>query len=43
MSTAAQTIAIAVALLAGGIWLLLPRGQVRGRWWGVVLASIGVG
>jgi NADH-quinone oxidoreductase subunit J len=43
MSTAAQTIAIAAALLAGGLWLQLPRGPARGRWWGMVLAGIGVG
>ncbi|MGH7139564.1 MAG: hypothetical protein ACREHD_27780, partial [Pirellulales bacterium] len=43
MSTAAQTIAIAAALLAGGLWLQLPRGTARGRWWGIVLAAIGVG
>lgn len=43
MSTQAQTIAFAVALLAGGLWLQLPRGQLRGRWWGIVLAAIGVG
>lgn len=43
MSTAAQTIAIAAALLAGGLWLQLPRGVARGRWWGIVLTAIGVG
>ncbi|HVX13190.1 MAG TPA: NADH-quinone oxidoreductase subunit J [Pirellulales bacterium] len=42
MSTAAQTIAIASALLAGGLWLQLPRGNSRGRWWGIVLAALGV-
>ncbi|HET6880695.1 MAG TPA: NADH-quinone oxidoreductase subunit J [Pirellulales bacterium] len=42
MSAAAQTIAIASALLAGGLWLQLPRGNTRGRWWGIVLAAVGV-
>lgn len=41
--TAAQAIAIGSALLAGGLWLQLPRGTTRGRWWGVVLAAVGVG
>jgi NADH-quinone oxidoreductase subunit J len=41
--TPAQTIAIGAGLLAGGLWLQLPRGTTRGRWWGVVLASVGVG
>jgi NADH-quinone oxidoreductase subunit J len=41
--TAAQTIAIGAALLAGGLWLQLPRGATRGRWWGVVSAALGVG
>lgn len=42
MSTAAQTIAIAAALLAGGLWLQLPRGGARGRWLGMVLAAVGI-
>ncbi|HQU43480.1 MAG: hypothetical protein B7Z73_08810 [Planctomycetia bacterium 21-64-5] len=43
MTGAAQTIAIASALLAGGLWLQLPRGTTRGRWWGVLLAAVGIG
>jgi NADH-quinone oxidoreductase subunit J len=43
MSTAGQTITIASALLAGGLWLQLPRGNLRGRWWGIVLAAVAVG
>lgn len=43
MSGAAQTIAIGAALLAAGLWLQLPRGTTRGRWWGAVLAVVGVG
>jgi NADH-quinone oxidoreductase subunit J len=41
--TGAQTIAIGTALLAGGLWLQLPRGATRGRGWGMVLAAAGVG
>ncbi|HWB12451.1 MAG TPA: NADH-quinone oxidoreductase subunit J [Pirellulales bacterium] len=41
--TPAQTIAIGAALLAGGLWLQLPRGATRGRWWGMVLAAVGIG
>lgn len=40
--TGAQTIAIGTVLLAGGLWLQLPRGATRGRWWGVVLAAVGL-
>lgn len=41
--TAPQTIVLASVLLAGGLWLQLPRGGTRGRWWGIVLAAVGVG
>jgi NADH-quinone oxidoreductase subunit J len=41
--TAAQTIAIGAGLLAGGLWLQLPRGATRGRWWGMALAAVGIG
>ena len=41
--TPAQTIAIGAGLLAAGLWLQLPRGATRGRWWGMVLAAVGVG
>lgn len=43
MSGAAQTIAIGAALLAAGLWLLLPRGATRGRSLGAALAVVGVG
>lgn len=41
--TAAQAMAIGALLLAAGLWLQLPRGATRGRWWGMVLAALGVG
>jgi NADH-quinone oxidoreductase subunit J len=41
--TEAQRIAIGAGLLAAGLWLQLPRGTMRGRWWGMALAAVGIG
>lgn len=35
--------ALAVLLLAAGLWLMLPRGQSGGRWLGAGLAAAGLG
>ncbi|NIL96886.1 MAG: hypothetical protein GTO53_05270 [Planctomycetales bacterium] len=40
--TSPQVLLLAIGFLAVGLWLMLPRGNARGRGWGAALSVIGI-